>query len=49
MVGPFYKEFSQKTLGFCTFRVRSLVENAETRTTFLLRCLKSQNEPSLTS
>jgi hypothetical protein len=33
--------FSLKTLGFCAVRVGSLVENSETRTTFLLRYLRS--------
>jgi len=47
-VGYFYKGFSQKTLGFCAVHVGSLVENSKTRT-FLLRCLRTQNEPPLTS
>jgi len=45
----FPQTFSQKTLGSCPVRAGSLVENSETRTTFLVRCLKSQNEPPLTN
>jgi hypothetical protein len=44
----FRQTFSQKTLGFCTIRVGSLVENSGTRTTFLLRSPKTEKEQPLT-
>ena len=43
----FRQTFSQKTLGFCTIRVGSLVENSGTRTTFLLRSPKTEKEQPL--